>query len=320
METCTRRPRISVCVLTCGRKDSLRAVLSTIRNQTLSGHEVIVVDNGSHDGTGEMLRAEFPQVRLLEMARNQGCLARNKAVENALGDIVVGIDDDVFFATRYELERVLRFFQEHPEVHAIDFKILEGAAPQISSQTWCHPTPICESGDLLFETDYIAEGATAFRRNAFLEAGGYPDFFLCHEGYDLAYRMMDRGYRVMYAPQIAVRHFPSSLSRQHARHAYYGTRNHIWLAARNFPLLKVLSYLAYKLPAMFVHSLLRGELGWYLRGLKDGFRSFQRQRAFSLRLRPATLTRLRNLRRQQCFIPSLFRRFATQLRRAAPCS
>lgn len=313
------RPRISVCVLTCGRKDSLGAVLATIRRQTLLDYEVLVVDNGSRDGTREMLRSQFPEVRLFEMGSNVGCVARNKAVENALADIVVGIDDDVLFDTPCELARILHFFQQHPEVQAIDFKIMDRDTPRIACQNWFHPRPMDECGDSYFETDYIAEGATAFRRDAFLEAGGYPDFFLSHEGYDLAYRMINKSYCIMYFPGIVVRHFPSHLQRQAGRIAYYGTRNNIWLAARNFPAPRALSYLCYKLLAMLIYSASRGHVRWYLRGIRDGFCSFGVQRSSGERLSAAAMSRLREIAYKKDVITS-FKHFVLRFKEQSGAS
>jgi GT2 family glycosyltransferase len=262
-----------------------------------------------------MVGREFPDVKVIEMAANGGCIARNRAVEHAVADIVVGLDDDVVFDTPDELGRVLRFFQERPNVHVLGFKILDGATSKIARKNWFHPRSLDEYGESPFESDYIAEGASAFRRSAFLDAGGYPDFFLGHEGYDLAYRMIDRGYRIMYFPGVVVRHFPSCQNREPWRVAYYGTRNQIWLTARNFPIAKAIRYLSYKLLAMVVYSALQRHLKWYLRGIRDGLRSFQAQRASGHILSREALSRLRRLR-SRCQGPvGRLRQFLLRLRR-----
>ena len=85
---------ISVVVPTFNRKDMLSRALLSIFSQSLEPFEVIVVDNGSNDNTQEMLRDEFPQVRLLLEPEKGVSRARNKGIYEATGEWIAFLDSD----------------------------------------------------------------------------------------------------------------------------------------------------------------------------------------------------------------------------------
>ena len=87
--------RFSIVIPTYNRKDLLRRCLAAATNQDYPDYEVIVVDDGSTDGTGEMVQREFPQVRYIRQEPNRGpAAARNRGIEAATGEIIAFTDDD----------------------------------------------------------------------------------------------------------------------------------------------------------------------------------------------------------------------------------
>ncbi|MFQ5811024.1 MAG: glycosyltransferase family 2 protein, partial [Armatimonadota bacterium] len=77
----------SAVVVTHNRLEALRNALRTLLSQTRELDEVVVVDNASSDSTGEMLRTEFPQVKVCAMSENVGCaVGRNRGCAAATGD------------------------------------------------------------------------------------------------------------------------------------------------------------------------------------------------------------------------------------------
>src|SRR5690242_17112803 len=80
----------SIVVVNSDQKDYLRALLSALKVEEAPTTEVIVVDNDSFDGSAEMVKAEFPRVRLLRLEQNHGFAhAANKALDAAGGDVAV---------------------------------------------------------------------------------------------------------------------------------------------------------------------------------------------------------------------------------------
>ncbi len=300
---------VSVVVLTCNRKSRLLENLSRLAAQSLRESEVIVVDNGSTDGSCEEARKLFPGVRLIRLPGNKGCEGRNAGIRAARAPIVVTLDDDVYFKDNRALERLLDRFKAG-DVDAMCFKIWDYSGRALAYNNWYHPREIRLSADLEFETDYISEGAVAFRRDVFEETGYYPgDFFLGHEGYDLALRIINAGYRIVYCPSVEVVHAHSAIQRESSRDPYHHTRNLIWLFVRNYPVQMMLRVLPFKLLAAFVLRCSQGEARSYLTGLWDGVRGVGRQRRFRAPLSPRAIRRLKAIRSHRPGARSRLREF-----------
>ena len=255
----------SVVLLSHDRSDLLRRGLASVSQQRVEA-EVIVVDNGSKDGTPGMVRRDFPHVRLIALTENSGVRGRNLGVQAAHGDVVLTLDDDIELMTPDALSRILSTFSGNPELGALSLKICDGEdTSQSSPAHWWHPRPASSCDELEFETDRISEGAVAFRRETFLESGGYLEsLFWGAEEWDLALALIDAGYQLRYLPE-PVRHLAprGSLDVQASpRHALL-IRNRIWIAFRRLPLA---SAAAFSIPRLLL---------WCLRSLRYGyFRQF----------------------------------------------
>jgi glycosyltransferase involved in cell wall biosynthesis len=160
--------RVSVVVMTRDRWPDLQA--------TLSRHEapVILVDNGSSDGTPELVRRHFPDVEVVELATNRGSVARNVGVERARTPYVAFADDDSWWAPG-ALAHAATLFDQHPRLAVLAGRTLVGPRQQ--------PDPICElmagsplgrAADLPGPSvlGFLACGAVV-RRDAYLAAGGF---------------------------------------------------------------------------------------------------------------------------------------------------
>ena len=288
----------SVVILTYNRKPVLLELLDELRKQTLYGQfEIVVVDNYSQDGTSEAIADEYPEVRCVRLSENRGCGGRNVGIQEAKGDIIVTLDDDIVFARPDELERVLKAFRKHNDADVINFKILYHDTKELIPFNWFHPRPFETHSETTFETDYISEGATAFRKQIFATVGYYPeDFFISHEGYDLAYRILDHDYKIIYTPDIEVCHKISRIERTTWRNSYYDTRNYIWLIIKYFPPLLACRQLLYRFCTTLLFSLRRGQPHWYLKGIWDAIIGSPVQIRKRSVLHSGTIVRLREIR------------------------
>jgi GT2 family glycosyltransferase len=243
-----------------------------------------------------MVEEEFPEVRLVRLPENIGCAARNAGVAAAKGEIVVTIDNDVLLMTPEDVRKAVEIFEAHPSVACVNFKILD-AAGNLSTRDWCHPRDWRRFADQEFLTDYVLEGASAFRREAFERVGGYwAPLFLGHEGLELALRMLDAGYDLLYAPRIRVTHLVSAEARPSARIYYTFTRNSIWVALRTHRPFAAARAIANDLALMAFSSVRAGRSRDCLRGIRDGLRGLPRAVASRHPLSRATYRRLREIR------------------------
>ncbi|MFH1143670.1 MAG: glycosyltransferase [Candidatus Eisenbacteria bacterium] len=289
--------RVSIVVLTYNRRDSLKELLDEMASVRGDILEIIVVDNCSSDGTAEMLRRDHPGVRHHRTERNRGVCARNDGLERARGEIVITLDDDILGLDRAAVAHIVRTFREDEALGALNFRVVDHFSG--ATACWVHHRPI-DQAPARFETYEITEGAVAFRAAALRATGGYyEEFFISHEGPDLAFRLMNAGYRVAYDGSVTVRHKHEERSREPWRFYYYDTRNQIWLAARNMPAGYAARYLFTGLAAMLVYAIRDGYLGWWWRGVRDGLARVGRVRRTRRPWSATTAAAVRRIDRQR---------------------
>jgi GT2 family glycosyltransferase len=262
----------SIAILNYQRRDALRRALEAAREQRHAVLDVIAVDNASTDGSAEMVRDEFPDVRLVRLPDNVGASARNAGVAAAKGDVVFTLDNDVLFTTADDVSRGLAVFERHPRAAVVDFMILD-AQGRLSRRDWCHPRDCDRWAEHEFATDYVLEGASACRREIFLEAGGYwPPLFIGHEGWDLAFRLIGAGHDLVYTPDVRVRHLVDPTVRPSSRIYYQYARNAVWVALRQHRAARAVRSIAQDLALMGFAAARAGQLGAYRRALLDAAR------------------------------------------------
>jgi GT2 family glycosyltransferase len=263
---------VTIAILNYQRRDALRRALEAARAQRYAPLEVLAVDNASTDGSQEMVRDEFPDVHLVALPENIAAAARNEGVRAAKGEIVFTLDNDVLFTTPDDVARGVAAFERHPRAAVVNFTIL-GPDGVLSRRDWCHPRDPDRWAGAEFVTDYVLEGASACRRDAFLTAGGYwAPFFIGHEGWDLAMRLLDAGHDLVYSPAVRVRHMVDPTVRPSSRIYYTFTRNAIWVALRTHRPAAALATIARDLALMGFASARAGQLAAFARGIVDASR------------------------------------------------
>ncbi len=236
----------SIVIATKNRREDLRRALVSCLAQT-PAVEVLVFDDGSTDGTAEMLRSEFPTVRVEHDGVSRGYIVRrNQGGEKASGDVIFSIDDDAEFSTPTVVADTLRdFCDERIGAVAIPFiDVLK--SPQVKQAA---PTT-----DDVWVTDQYIGTAHAIRRELFNQLGGYRvEMFHQVEEMDLCLRMFDAGSVVRLGTAPPILHHESPL-RSLARIAKFDQRNRLLFAWWNVPW----PWLAVHGPAALFGGLLRG--------------------------------------------------------------
>lgn len=262
--------------------------------------EVIVVDNGSTEDIYSTLD-KCPYIdKLIRNDDNLGATGRNLGIQHASSKYVVTIDDDVFFNRSDELERIIRFFTANDDAHAVNFKILFPDSKKLVPFNWYHPRDPNVFQNDTFITDYISEGAVAFRKECFLKSGYYPEeFFIGQEGPDLAYRFIKNKFNIYYCGEIQVLHKCSKVQRTSWRNCYYDSRNYLWLLVRNIPLRVLPVHILYRMFTTFAYALLRGHVKWYIKGVKDGFMGMPYHLRKRNPLSKEDISKIKEIRRHQ---------------------
>jgi GT2 family glycosyltransferase len=198
-------PKVSIIVISYNRREQIRGTLSNLLNENYPNYEVVVVDNGSQDGSAEMISREFPSVRLIKMPRNVGCPnARNIGFVNAEGAIIVLIDDDAVFEKNW-MTKVVEKFSKEPKVAVLAAKILNYYTKEVCN--WHYHKDAAQFADTEFEVYQFVGCAAAIRKSVLDEVGLFPEeIFMNGEESDLSIRIMDAGYEIRYYPGLVAYH------------------------------------------------------------------------------------------------------------------
>ncbi|MDX1754886.1 MAG: glycosyltransferase [Marinobacter sp.] len=270
-----RLPKCSIVILTYNRPDEITRNVRELVAEFDDDVEIIVVDNCSETEVSRLLTAYSSRIKVIRLARNMGVSGRNVGISAAVSEIIVSLDDDVFGFSRESLEKVVSQFENSKSLAALNFKVVDDKT--LLQMNWIHHRRIEHWGDKPFETYEISEGAVALRKRSFTKAGGYmDDFFISHEGPDLALRLMKAGETVEYNPEIVVRHAHSLAGRESWRRYYYDTRNLIWLTLRHFPVALLAKKMLVGLGAQFIYSLRDGYFKYWLKGIVDAIKGIKK--------------------------------------------
>ena len=195
-------PAATIVVPTKNRKEDIRRALLSIRRQTARLH-VIVMDDGSTDGTLEMLAVDFPEVEVHSSEVSRGPTAqRNRGTAMAPTPIVVSIDDDCEFVHSDTLSRALEGFND-PRVGLVSIPYIDVyIKPDVQGNSPAPNEPYAMSS--------FRGCSYAVRRDVFGEIGGYREsLFMDSEEEDLAIRLLDHGYVVLAGDAPPVHHYAS---------------------------------------------------------------------------------------------------------------
>jgi len=261
---------VSIVILTFRRGESIHTLLSQLTALNDDALEIIVVDNGSGPETAKIIEANFPQVRLVVLQENKGVGSRNRGLEIARGEIVVTLDDDMVDFTAEGLAHLRQRFASNKKLGAVNFKVVWPGTERV--RDWVHRRPPTYS-ESCFPTYEITEGAVAWRLEALQRAGYYrEDFFISHEGVELAFRLLDDQWLIEYDGAVVVGHAHAQGGRTSWRRYYYDTRNMFGVAVLHMPFGYAARYLFVGLGAMFVYSLRDRHLWAYLKGIVHGLK------------------------------------------------
>jgi GT2 family glycosyltransferase len=287
------RVSLTVVVVNWNGGDLLIDCLERIRRQTVMPERIIVMDNGSADGSAARA-GSIDGVHVQNLQANVGfAAANNRALEGISTEYVALLNPDALAEPDW-LERLLAAADAHPEVAAFasrqmvlgDDRTLDGAGDvyHASGLVWRHRYRhrICD--DDLIEREVFSPCAAAalFRRDALRDVGGLDESYFCYvEDIDLGFRLRLAGHRCIYVPGAVVHHAGSYASGgPHSEFAlYHGHRNLVWTFVKNMPglLFWVLLPLHLVLNVVtIVVFALRGHGGVLLRAKRDAIAGLPR--------------------------------------------
>jgi GT2 family glycosyltransferase len=232
--------RVAVVMITWNRRQEVLRSLEEMTRLPEKPH-IVLVDNGSADGTQAAVARQFPQVQVLSAGGNVGAAARTLGVQHVDRPYVALCDDDVWWEPG-GLARAADLFDHTPRLAVATARVLIGAQNE--------EDPVCrelEASPLPREPEMpgppllgFLGGASVVRRSAFLQAGGFePRFFIGGEEELLAFDLAAQGWWLCYVPELLVHHYPSD-RREVTRRRWHVVRNALWSAWLRRPLASAL--------------------------------------------------------------------------------
>ncbi len=266
----------------------LDGVLSSLERQTLKNYEVILVDNGSSDGSCSFAAANYPWVHIIELPDNFGfCRAVNEGIHAARAPYVLLLNNDTE-AEEHFLEEMVAAIRRHKRAFSCASKMvqyhdrekLDDAGNYYCALGWSYARG--KGRDILsYEKEEkifaACAGAAIYRKKIFEKIGYFDEeHFAYLEDTDVGYRARIYGFQNWYAPKAVVYHVGSgtSGSRYNQFKTRYSSRNNIYLIYKNMPLLQIilnLPFLAAGFGTKLLFFAVKGMGKEYLAGIKNGF-------------------------------------------------
>jgi len=214
-------PQVSIAIVNLNGKEFLNDCLLSIKeiNYPKEKIEIIVVDNGSNDGSAQFIKSNYPEVKLIENRENLGfAKANNQAAGVAHGEYIAFLNNDTKVDKNWLME-LLRPVYGSDEVICSGSKVLS-----LDGSSLDFVGGMINFEGKGFQIDYglsvnkdihnverflpfVNGGAMLIKRDVFLEAGGFDeDFFAYYEDVDLGWRLWVLGYKVVFSPNSIVYH------------------------------------------------------------------------------------------------------------------
>lgn len=257
--------------------------------------EILLVDNGSTDGSRELVEKQFPQVKVIPLKKNYGfCRAANEGMQRASSPYVILLNNDTEVLPGFT-DALVSALQLDPHAFSAGAKMIQlyhqekidDAGNFYCALGWAFARGKDKSVEYYEKQDEVfaaCGGAVIYRKNL-LEQIGYLDesHFAYLEDIDLAWRAKIAGFKNIYVPRAKVLHVGSgtSGSRYNEFKVHLSSRNSVYLAYKNMPALQLLLNFPFLLAGFgikYIFFVKKGLGKTYRKGLKEGLSMCHREK------------------------------------------
>lgn len=242
--------KASIIIPNWNGKEYLKNCLKSLEDQSFKNFELIVVDNGSVDGSKDYIKKNYPTVTLIEINRNIGFSpAVNLGIKRAKGKYIILINND----TKVDkdcIKNLVRAVEQHPEVGMVAAKMMQYHNPKIIDSAGDYIDAVGHANNIgLGEEDgekfnkgryifLVTGGGSLFRREVFNKVGLFDhDYFAYFEDVDLSFRAQMVGFKAWFEPKAVIYHIHKATSNRNRPFTeYLQFRNMTMTVIKNFPL------------------------------------------------------------------------------------
>lgn len=276
-ESAAPSPMFSVIIPNWNGKQHLEECLNSLRHQLNQDFEILLVDNGSTDGSLDYVRTVFPEVRIEALPENLGFAGGvNHGIKAAHGQVIVLLNNDTEVDSLW-LENLTLAIQEHPEIAIFASKLLnyydrdtvDSAGDAVDLALGPYKIGEKDINHKYSERCTIfgaCGGGGCYKREVFEKIGLFDeDFFAYFEDTDFSFRANWAGFRCLFVPDAVIYHKVGGTSdtdqARRERFDIMRRRNFFFLIIKNYPGMFLLRYFPFIFAAhclLFAVNLLRG--------------------------------------------------------------
>ncbi len=239
-------PNVSIIITNWNGKSWLKGCFDALRTQTFQDFEIILVDDGSSDGSAGWVAEHYPEVHLIEQYEHLGFAgANNLGIRAASGENIVTLNNDTNPEPDWLQEMVNGL--SSPDIGMVaaqtliwdDPKLIDSAGIEVDwaglgwNREWRQPVADAETPEEVFGP---CAAAALYRRKMLDEIGLFDEsFYTYYEDVDLAWRARRAGWRCRYMPSARVLHHHSATGGQFSnRKVFLLSRNKVWTILKNY--------------------------------------------------------------------------------------
>lgn len=279
--------KVSVVIPNYNGEKFLRDCLNSLNDQSMKDFEIIIVDNGSEDDSAKVINECLKDVKLIRLDKNYGfSRAVNDGIRAATAPFVILLNNDTK-ADRDYVGRLYEAIAADERIFSVNPKMLNMHKPELIDSAgdmycclgWAYARgkdKPAKGYDRPADVFSSCAGAAIYRRSVFDVIGYFDeDHFAYLEDVDVGYRARINGYRNVYEPKAVVYHAGSGMSgsRYNKFKISLSSRNNVYVAYKNMPLLQLLLNLPFLIAGFFIKTLFfikKGEGTTYVKGLLKG--------------------------------------------------
>lgn len=268
-------------------QDCLQSLLS--QDPGTPEYMVLVVDNGSQDGSLDLIRKLFPQVQVEALSENTGfCHAVNVGIRKSDTPYVILLNNDTKVASGF-VSGLYHAIERHKEIFSVSASMRMWDAPDLLDDAgdrycvlgWAYARGKGKPAKLYSQAKEVFSacgGAAIYRREVLEQIGLFDEVHFAYlEDLDIGWRARIHGYKSYYEPSAQVVHFGSAStgSRYNEKKTLLAAANNVYVVGKNMPILQMLFNLPFLLIGFIIKFLFFCQKGMgrlYLKGLSNGMR------------------------------------------------
>jgi GT2 family glycosyltransferase len=210
---------VSLCMINYNGEAYLRKSLPVALEQAACFEEILLIDNGSTDGSLDLVQRDFPAVRVVPMGENAGAgAARNVGIREAMADLILFLDNDVILVEGC-VERLVEALRDHPDAIAAAPSVIYAKAPDTIQYCGAdnhylglmilraENTPLAEADRTIRRTESLVTACFLIDRARLPDDHPFDEVYFYHmEDHDLGVRLRALGHAILAVPEAHVLH------------------------------------------------------------------------------------------------------------------